>query len=209
VPIRAEPFDEIELCHYPVRSIAQYAKKIAIGYLQYAANPDWDRGQGWHYIAPFRTLARAGLQALTDRMICDSRSYSLPKGGESRSDIEPQDRPLDYRGGALTFTPRRITGALEDVLRHAEKVAALVAENTRLVAAGEAARHEAKYLRSRAAQLELALLDAEERLCVQDRRLQSRTFRFLTWVYALLLALAAAPKRMVAGASAALSKRSR
>ncbi len=71
LPLAAEPFEGMTLCHYPVRSIAQYAGKIAVGYLQYVATPDWRRDTGFHYIEPFRELAEFGLDGFTRRMMRD------------------------------------------------------------------------------------------------------------------------------------------
>jgi hypothetical protein len=175
-PAAATPFHQIELCHYPVRSIEQYGKKVAIGYLQYAAQPGWKQEMGWHYLKPFSELRDAGLPALADRMTWDSRSYSLT---EDSPDVAFEDRPLNYRGGPLLFTPPRIPGALEDILRHTAKAVAklaakegeltdangkLAVENSRLVAAAEQASHEARHLRSRVTGFELRLLEADEKL---------------------------------------------
>ena len=71
-----QALDEVALCHFPVRSVAQYASKVAVGYLQYSAMGDWDRQVGRQYVEPFRALVTGGLPELERRMSADSRNYS-------------------------------------------------------------------------------------------------------------------------------------
>ena len=97
------PIQSISLGHFPIRSVDQYACKIAIGYLQYVAMPNWNRNIGFHYIEPFQALLKGGLEALKKRMVMDSRRLL-----ERRTMIGPEmiaavahDEPLRYRGGLL------------------------------------------------------------------------------------------------------------
>jgi hypothetical protein len=120
------PLDAVRLCHYPIRSVAQYAGKIAVGYLKYAAWPEWDGQLGSHYIAPYRALLTGGVAALEQRMNTDSRAYSAP-GERVQEEDEARDRPLDYRGGPLALSHAAET-PLQNVLRYSQGLAeALVA----------------------------------------------------------------------------------
>jgi hypothetical protein len=117
--IPATPLDPVSLCHFPIRSLAQYAAKIAVGYLQYSATARWDRLNGRHYIKPFALLA-GGLDQLALSMTAESRRYSLDE--DVPYDGEPQDLPLRYLGGPLVFTPRR-EELLANILFFAESLA--------------------------------------------------------------------------------------
>lgn len=118
--VPSEPLQGVCLCHFPIRGVAQYASKIAMGYLQYCATPHWDRAQGFHYIEPFRIL-KEGLEQLARSMEASSRRYSLEKGVAFTS--EPEDAPLRYDGGPLTLTATR-EDPMASVLQYAETVAA-------------------------------------------------------------------------------------
>jgi hypothetical protein len=93
----ARPVDEIRLCHFPIRSLQQHAAKVATAYLKFAALPGWDGNQGFHNIAPFEQLRRGGLAQLAASMTERSRRYGLPDSAQVPE--EPQELPLDYRGG--------------------------------------------------------------------------------------------------------------
>jgi hypothetical protein len=117
--VPATPLDSVALCHFPIRSLAQYAAKIAVGYLQYSATARWDRLLGRHYIKPFALLT-GGLDQLALSMAAESRRYSLDE--DAPYDGEPQDMPLRYLGGPLLFTPRR-EEMLANILFFAESLA--------------------------------------------------------------------------------------
>ena len=123
-------FDRVQICHYPVRSVTQYIKKIVIGYLQYSATPDWDQQPGWQYVLPFRELANNGLFDFEKRAIRDSLYYGVPEAERSKEDPIAAEAPLRYLGGALTLTPPQ-GPFLPDVLRHAEFLASEFAANTK------------------------------------------------------------------------------
>src|SRR4051812_31657957 len=128
--VPAQSFDSVRLCHYPIRSIAQYAGKVAIGFLQYAACPDWNGQWGFHYVSAFDSLARGGLKQLAERMPADSIAYSL--GEESLENFDPKlvHEPLHYIGGALTNTRRAHPEPLLNVLQFANRLASELAEST-------------------------------------------------------------------------------
>jgi glycosyltransferase involved in cell wall biosynthesis len=111
--------ESVNLCHFPIRSVAQYAGKIGVGYLQYSAMAHWDRAMGVHYLQPFQMLCR-GLDALAQTMEANSYRYSM-------EDTEPVsgevvNAPLCYAGDGLTLTGRR-QDPLLNVLRCAEAIA--------------------------------------------------------------------------------------
>lgn len=116
----ARRLDTISLCHYPIRSIAQYAAKIAVGYLQYAATPGWDRLSGFHYIDPFRVLARDG-DEFAAAAAAHSRHYSL--SNEWPQDGPPREAPLRYTGERLQFAASS-KPILTNILFCAEAIAA-------------------------------------------------------------------------------------
>lgn len=119
--ISSQSLELIQLCHYPIRSVEQYASKIAIGFLQYSAMPDWGRDIGFHYIAPFQALLTGGLEALRERMAADSHHYSVPS--ELQQDkVELADAPLRYHGGALKL-PIPAPLFIQSVLHCAQAIA--------------------------------------------------------------------------------------
>jgi hypothetical protein len=126
-PLPAEILDGVRLCHFPVRTKSQFAGKIAVGYLQYAAMPDWDRRDGFHYIESYRLL-KENPEQFYQNLPVQSRRYSLyptdPDPGQ------PTDDPLRYRGGDLLHgTERR--SELSTALDHAEAVATRLADVSR------------------------------------------------------------------------------
>ena len=123
-PIPGQPIDSVRLCHFPIRSIEQYAGKIAVGYLQYAATPGWNRRAGFHYLEPYRLLS-AGLDGFTEAMERDSRRYSFDPDWPDLG--EPRNAPLDYRGGSLTST-HNPASALGSVMHCAETIAGKLVE---------------------------------------------------------------------------------
>jgi len=186
-PVPTQPLDCVQLCHYPVRSIAQYAGKIAIGYLQYLAMPDWDRLNGFHYIKPFRALTDFGLEGITNLMHRDSLFYG-------RDESEPTDNrlaveaPLNYVGESLTIKmPER--SAFSNVLLYAEAMAAQFASNARQAQNCDRASIEIALLQKRNLDVELELQRLRGEIFRQNRQLQSRTFRLLTRVYVMLIRL--------------------
>ena len=137
--IEAVPCDKISLCHYPIRSAAQFTRKVIINYLQFIAAFGRNSGMGFQYDKPFDLLrkdANANLDELMERL---SRTYS-PLPDASGADV-PKFAPLRYLGGPLEFTslseayvPHVLTyaEALADrvfALDHAIKKAAHHAEN--------------------------------------------------------------------------------
>lgn len=118
-PVAGRWLDSVVLCHFPIRSLQQYAAKIALGYLQYCATPHWDPRIGHHYIKPFRQLA-GGLDQVAGMMARDSRRYSLEEDAPDPG--APQEAPLRYAGGALSFTPRGVN-LLANILFSAEAIA--------------------------------------------------------------------------------------
>ncbi len=153
----------MRLCHYPIRSPAQYAGKIAVGYLKYAAWPEWDRQLGSHYIAPYQALLAGGLEALERRMNKDSRAYSA-SGERVHEEDEAKDLPLDYRGGPLTL-PFTVEMPLQNVLRYSQVLAG------ELVARMKEVKGGAESLERLKAEL-AAALDASRLLAVRESALK-------------------------------------
>jgi glycosyltransferase involved in cell wall biosynthesis len=116
------PLQSIALCHFPVRSVVQYASKVAVGYLQYLSMPGWKGDYGFHYLEPFKTLLDGDIEALRSRMADDARYYS--SFGEERHRIIAESRtdPLRYRGGAVRYMVSTST-LLQNVLHCADAIA--------------------------------------------------------------------------------------
>jgi hypothetical protein len=130
IPLPKEPADAVRLCHFPIRDKAQFASKIAIGYLKYAAMPEWDRQYGFHYIGPFQSMLAGGSEELERSMHVNSCTYSSSAGVIATEDHQVRDQPLAYRGGPLTVrSSRRSQDA--SILHHAASVAAALAEAAR------------------------------------------------------------------------------
>jgi hypothetical protein len=188
VPVPTQLLDCVQLCHYPVRSIAQYAGKIAIGYLQYLTMPDWDRLNGFHYIKPFRALTDLGFEGITNLMHRESLFYGLDESDQPKDNQLIVEAPLNYVGESLSIkTPDR--SAFSNVLRYAEVMATQFASNARKAQSWDRATVEITFLQKRCSDLELELQKLRGETSRQKRQLQSRTFRLLTRVYAMLIRL--------------------
>jgi hypothetical protein len=123
----AEILDGVRLCHFPVRTKSQFAGKIAIGYLQYAVMPDWDRRDGFHYIEFYRLLKEKPEQFYQNLPV-QSRRYGLKPTDPDPG--QPTDDPLRYRGGDLLHVIER-RSELSTALDHAEAVATRLADVSR------------------------------------------------------------------------------
>jgi hypothetical protein len=95
------PVEEAYLAHIPVRSPAQFASKIAIGYLQYLAMSEREERWGWHYEAPYRLLKSDPIT-----FIEGFREAALRFAVPVESDFVPETvlDPIPYRGDELSFT---------------------------------------------------------------------------------------------------------
>ena len=124
----AKQVDDIQLCHFPIRSVSQFASKVVIGYLQYSAMPHWDRKAGFQFEEPFKQLA-GGIEHLASRMESYSRSYSL--SDHQVSSGEPIEAALRYAGASLSLTPLRPDRPWENILDCAEAIALGLAESAR------------------------------------------------------------------------------
>jgi hypothetical protein len=197
LPTRA--LDAVALCHFPVRSVAQYASKVAVGYLQYSAMADWDRQIGRQYIEPFRALLTGGLPELERRMCADSRNYLSGEGAPDGDAVEPRDAPLRYRGGPITLTRSREV-FLPNVLHYAEAIAKALADNSsrrEQAVAGDrpdCIAEDNPVLRMRLSQLELELAAARKTIFLQSVRLSSRTFRLIDRVHRRLAKMGLRPR---------------
>jgi glycosyl transferase family 2 len=127
-PLPAQQVDDIQLCHFPIRSVSQFASKVAIGYLQYSAMPHWDRKAGFQFEEPFRQLT-GGVEQLASRMESYSRSYSL--SADQVSNGEPVEAALRYAGASLSLTPLRPDRLLGNILDCAEAIALGLADSAR------------------------------------------------------------------------------
>lgn len=124
----AQQVDDVQLCHFPIRSVPQFASKVVIGYLQYSAMPHWDRNVGFQFEEPFRQLA-GGVGQLASRMESYSRSYSL--NDDQVSSGEPVEAALRYAGASLSLTPPRHDRLLGNILDCAEAIALGLADSAR------------------------------------------------------------------------------
>jgi hypothetical protein len=208
----AVPLESVCLCHFPIRDPLQYAAKIAIGYLKYAAMAERPRGWGFHYLEPFQALLAGGQQALEQRMSADSLSYSLLKEPLSGEPSQPREAPLRYLGGPLKHTPPRQM-LLSDVLLHAEALAKELATRSRIpLPEAESGRQQAAVVQSsqqlieekaalkvRLSKLEIELRDAHKTIQIQSRQLSSRTYRLLDRLHGRLVGAGFSPRAIANG----------
>jgi hypothetical protein len=206
------PLESVCLCHFPIRDPLQYAAKIAIGYLKYAAMAERPRGWGFHYLEPFQALLAGGQQALEQRMSADSLSYSLLKEPLSGEPSQPREAPLRYLGGALKHAPPRQI-LLSDVLLHAEALAKELATRSRIpLPEAESGRQQAAVVQSsqqlieekaalkvRLSKLEIELRDAHKTIQIQSRQLSSRTYRLLDRLHGRLVGAGFSPRTIANG----------
>ena len=103
---------DVVLCHYPVRSIEQFAYKVAIGTFRYMANPSEDKHNwGWHYEKAFGYLMDGNIEGLKEVMQETALCYSE----EAPQPPDVIEKALRYLGGDLSHeTPAMTDG---DVLR--------------------------------------------------------------------------------------------
>jgi hypothetical protein len=92
----------VVLCHFPVRSIEQYAVKVAIGNLQYMALGGDRRGLGFHYEAPYQLLME-DWPAFAAGYFDAARRYAVYPHTKFDPDVVLE--PMAYRGGPLRYTP--------------------------------------------------------------------------------------------------------
>jgi len=198
-----EPLERVQLCHYPIRSIAQYVDKIVIGYLQYLSTADWNKMVGFQYIGPFQELAVSDLQGITRRMSEDSVFYGVEESKRASDRPQTSEAPLNYLGGPLTLSPQGSL-ILPNILRHAEmmatefvgaakksrEVVSLLTENARLRERLSEMEHEHlrqnALQRSQLAEMRVELERAQEKVALQARELSSRTHRIAKRVHGAL-----------------------
>lgn len=111
--------DKVKLAHFPVRTVEQYAAKVAISTFQYLARGN---RHGWahHYIEPFEALSRGWSEF--EAVFFDAvRSYGLRPGERFEGGLI--DDPIKYRGGALRLTPpSRSSEPLRSILEYAAEI---------------------------------------------------------------------------------------
>src|SRR5437588_5860257 len=94
---------QISLCHYPIRSVAQFTRKVIINYLQFAAHFGPKSGAGHQYDDAFDLLKRGLVDEFQASMESLSRRYSPPLDALEVEE-PPTLAPLRYVGGPLEFT---------------------------------------------------------------------------------------------------------
>ena len=172
LPVPTQPLDRVQLCHYPVRSVAQYVGKIAVGYLQYLATPDWNRATGFQYIKPFQQLAEFDLHGITTLMREDSLFYSVDELERAKDNLQAVEAPLNYLGGPVTLkTPEGLV--LPKVLRHAEMMATEFAGNVKKSRDFDRVSNENAFLQKRLSDLKLELLNSQEKATHQLSELRA------------------------------------
>jgi hypothetical protein len=164
IALPAQALDDICLCRFPIRSIEQYAGKIAVGYLQHAATAGWGPRTEFHYLAPVRALTE-GLDRFAETMSADSRRYSFSPQWSDPGD--PTDAPLDYRGGPLKRTAPP-GSPLVNALHCAETIASKFAESSGQIELAQHALLEANGIASKEAARIIAQ-ETEARMVVRER----------------------------------------
>jgi hypothetical protein len=189
------------LCHYPVRSAAQFLVKTVIGHLQNEVMPFRDSRWGWHHRDHYELLKQSPA-AFMARLETMAARYSRQENDAPRGLV---DDPLPYRGGPLRHTPEAgdALQAWPPVLRYVQELARRHALATgsftdadRAAMQREDRVHE--FLRNQLAERDRSLLRLQadnERLSADVELVrQSRTWRAGRWITAPASALRRALK---------------
>ena len=116
----------VVLCHFPVRSVEQYAVKVAIGNMQYEALPERN-GLGFHYEAPFRLLME-DWPGFVAGYFDGARQFAAPGGFVPEVVWEP----IVYRGGPLRYTPPpRASEPWRSILEYSTHIASHLGRSAR------------------------------------------------------------------------------
>jgi len=125
--VKPHPIEGAYLAHIPVRSPAQFASKIAIGYLQYLAMCEREDRWGWHYEAPYELL-KSDPVTFAENVREAALRFAVP----AESDFVPETviDPIPYRGDELSFTPtsKEEGQTFRAILEYAENLARQYAE---------------------------------------------------------------------------------
>jgi glycosyltransferase involved in cell wall biosynthesis len=173
--VRCEPVDHpsCHLGHFPLRSLGQYAAKVAVTSLQYQAMARRNAEAGIHYHYPFELLKR-DWPAFAANLPEVARKVALPVGLW----LEPGTMldPLPYHGGPLRYTPRldEMTRAWQALLGYAEDLARQHA----VLAAGLSSEQQAAAQR-------LAALIADLYAQLEQRRKEREDLRAINYAISL------------------------
>ena len=116
----------VVLCHFPVRSVEQYAVKVAVGNMQYEALPERN-GLGFHYEAPFRLLME-DWPGFVAGYVEGARRFAAPAGFVPEVILEP----IAYRGGPLRYTPPpRASEPWRSILEYTAQIASHLGQSAR------------------------------------------------------------------------------
>jgi hypothetical protein len=129
---------QINLCHYPIRSVAQFTRKVIINYLQFAAYFGHKSGAGHQYDDAFDLLKRGLVDEFQASMEGLSRRYSPPLDA-LKVEEPPTLAPLRYVGGPLEFTTPS-----EELLPHLLCYAEALADRIFALARDASTRHAEK-----------------------------------------------------------------
>ena len=81
---RVESADaEIEIFHFPVRSRAQFERKVVQGGEAYMANTELPEGMGWHWRRWYRIWQGSGLQAVLDDVLPSEKKLAADLGSNT------------------------------------------------------------------------------------------------------------------------------
>ncbi|MGA2545277.1 MAG: glycosyltransferase family 2 protein [Rectinemataceae bacterium] len=121
--ISMAPIESSILAHFPIRDAQQYASKIALRALQYAAM--YEKGHGWsiHLLRHWQTL-KEDPQRILDTYRDEAMRYMVLTGDATA--IKPLVlEPVAYAGEALTVTicGKTSNRLLKDVLNYSEGLA--------------------------------------------------------------------------------------
>ena len=123
--------DGLALCHYPIRSVAQFAAKVARMHLRYTSLPP-NEHLPFQYSTPYKMLS-GDMSNFIDLMERESRAYAVWKGGGVEA--APSIQPLEYLGSSIKWpnSPISLTTLLSDEAELlAKKISHLQAELQRI-----------------------------------------------------------------------------
>jgi len=127
-PATRTVLNRVMLAHFPVRSVAQLARKVAVGKIQYLARGyqyDW----GFHYDESFAMLVRDWDEFAASFFDLAGR-FGLRLGSEFEPDLI--EDPLEYAGGPLRHTPsQRVSEPLRTILEYTMQLAEHIGRSVR------------------------------------------------------------------------------
>ena len=179
-PVSTQPLDRVRLCHYPLRTAAQYDRASI------------------EIVSLLDRLSQFQRELITSHKKVEKQAEQL---SELNNTLVISQQKAENQAEQLSELNNKLVASQQKVENQAEQLSEL---NNKLVASQQKAENQAEQLselkialvnsRRRAdkqtqqiSHLQSELLSAQEKIARQTRQLQSRTFRFITRVHRMLI----------------------